>query len=89
MLPKAISLLVAGCDDKSYGYGCLYNCSGHCLNDSPCNKQTGHCDGGCNPGYTNKDCNESKITDQCIFDANKLIILLFSIIMYMHLQSIN
>lgn len=41
------------CDDGSYGYDCVNNCSGHCLNGSHCNKQAGHCDKGCNPGYTN------------------------------------
>lgn len=65
------------CDNKTYGYGCVHNCSGHCLNDSPCNKQTGHCDGGCNPGYTNTDCSKGKITDGCIYDMN--IFIKFSI----------
>ncbi|XP_065938529.1 multiple epidermal growth factor-like domains protein 10 [Magallana gigas] len=32
------------------------NCSGHCLNNSPCNKHTGHCDKGCNQGYTGNNC---------------------------------
>lgn len=48
------------CDDGTYGYDCLNNCSGHCLNDTHCNKQTGHCDGGCKPGYTNDDCNKGE-----------------------------
>lgn len=49
-------IYVLECDDGKYGYNCTYNCSGHCLSDSTCNKQTGHCDGGCEPGYTAKDC---------------------------------
>lgn len=36
----------------------MNNCSGHCLNNYPCNKETGHCDGGCSLGYTNGDCNK-------------------------------
>lgn len=50
------------CEDGTYGYDCTNNCSGHCLKDSPCNKQTGHCSGGCKPGYTNSNCNKGKIT---------------------------
>lgn len=37
----------------------MNNCCGNCLNNSPCNKQTGHCDKGCKPGYTNVFCSES------------------------------
>lgn len=50
------------CDDGIYGYNCVNNCSGHCINNSPCNKQTGQCDKGCNPGYTNSKCNKGKYT---------------------------
>lgn len=50
------------CNDGTYGYSCTNICSGHCLNDSPCNKRSGHCDGGCNPGYTNIDCNKGKFS---------------------------
>ena len=46
------------CIDGAYGYGCVNNCSGHCMNDSLCNKQTGHCDRGCKPGYTNAFCSK-------------------------------
>lgn len=50
---------VTECDDGTYGYDCLHNCSGHCLNNSPCNKHTGHCELGCKPGYTNVFCSDS------------------------------
>ena len=46
------------CVNGTYGNNCVYNCSGNCLNDSPCNRQTGYCEGGCKPGYTNAFCNE-------------------------------
>lgn len=45
------------CIDGTFGFDCVNNCSGYCLNDSPCNKQTGHCDFGCYPGYTDDDYN--------------------------------
>lgn len=61
------------CEDGTYGYDCTNNCSGHCLNVSTCNKQTGHCDKGCKPGYTNGDCNKGNITDQCLYAFDKFI----------------
>lgn len=60
-------MTVIGCDDGTYGYNCSNNCSGQCLNDSPCNKETGHCDRGCKPGYTNNSCNEGKSIDQSLY----------------------
>ena len=33
------------------------------MGDSPCNKQTGHCDKGCDPGYTNDLCSKGKFED--------------------------
>lgn len=33
------------------------------MDDSQCNKQTGQCDGGCKPGYTNADCSKG----ECIY----------------------
>ena len=44
------------CRNGTYGYGCVNNCSDHCIGDSTCNKQTGYCDRGCKPGYTNSLC---------------------------------
>nr|XP_022305549.1 uncharacterized protein LOC111112375 isoform X5 [Crassostrea virginica] len=49
---------VRECDDGAYGYGCVNNCSGYCLNDTPCDKETGHCDIGCAPGYINAFCSQ-------------------------------
>lgn len=58
------------CDFGTFGYNCVNNCSGHCLNNTSCNKQTGQCDKGCNPGYTSGDCNKGKTTDRCIYVIN-------------------
>lgn len=61
--PKRLNFVliyyVSECDDWTYGYDCVKNCSGHCLNNTPCNKQTGHCESGCDPGYKDKDCSKS------------------------------
>lgn len=62
-----IPIPVIECNEGTFGYDCVNNCSDHCLNNSPCNKQTGHCDGGCNPGYTNRDCTEGKFMKESIF----------------------
>lgn len=45
------------CDDGNYGYDYVNNCSVNCSNDSPCNKQTGHCDEGCD---LSNNCSEGK-----------------------------
>ena len=39
--------------------------------DSACNKQTGHCDGRCKPGYTNAFCSKGKFED----NLNTLLLL--------------
>lgn len=46
------------CDDGTFGNDCVHQCSDHCLSDSPCNKQSGQCVGGCEPGYTSSDCSQ-------------------------------
>lgn len=50
------------CNDGIYGYSCINICSGYCLNDFLCNKWFGYCDGGCNLGYINIDCNKGKFS---------------------------
>lgn len=57
---------VSECNDGTFGHDCINNCSGHCLNKSPCNKQTGHCDRGCDPGYNTEDCNKGNPTEHCL-----------------------
>lgn len=52
--------MITECDDGTYGYHCVNNCSGNCLNDSSCNKQTGHCKRGCKPGYEDGDCSKGE-----------------------------
>ena len=46
------------CENGTYGNNCVNNCIGNCLDDSPCNRQTGHCEGGCKPGYTDALCKQ-------------------------------
>lgn len=52
-----ISLFITQeCVNGTFGYDCVKKCSGHCVYDSPCNKKTGVCDMGCNPGYFDTYC---------------------------------
>lgn len=73
--------IVTECDNGTYGYNCANSCSFHCLQDYMCDKQTGHCHGGCVPGYTNSDCKKGKTIDHkhVHFVINELIWLCFKI----------
>lgn len=53
-----------------------------------CDKQTGHCHGGCDPGYTNSDCKKGKTIDHkhVHFVINELIWFRFKI--HTHLLNI-
>ncbi|XP_062593627.1 multiple epidermal growth factor-like domains protein 10, partial [Saccostrea cucullata] len=57
------------CEDGNFGPGCIHKCSGNCRDKSQCNKATGVCDFGCNPGYTEPFCNttcaDGKFGIQC------------------------
>lgn len=44
------------CLPGKYGPGCLYSCTGHCLNDKACNITTARCDAGCKTGYAGEMC---------------------------------
>lgn len=57
---SSYTVSVTECDDGTYGFDCVNNCSGHCLNNSSCEKHNGQCKNGCNPGYTNLLCTERK-----------------------------
>lgn len=49
---------IKGCVNGIYGYGCINDCVGYCLNDYLCNKMIGYCDMGCKLGYMNSDCSK-------------------------------
>lgn len=48
-----------GCEIDAFGKGCSYQCSGHCLDNVPCNSTTRYCDSGCDSGYLGPFCNKS------------------------------
>ena len=45
------------CKDRFYGYtsDCAGNC-GHCKDNGICNKETGHCTGGCESNFLGPLC---------------------------------
>ena len=43
---NVILINIPVCEDGFYGSYCSQKC-GHCRNDEPCNKDTGHCYRGC------------------------------------------
>lgn len=52
--------MTIGCEIGKIGKGCSNQCSGHCLDNVPCNSTTGHCDSGCDSGYVEPFCNKSR-----------------------------
>lgn len=51
-------ILQTECHPGTYGPYCAHKCSGHCLNNSTCNRTTGTCDMGCGFGYTGHLCDK-------------------------------
>ena len=48
------------CPEGIYGPNCKNNCSSNCAVPARCNVKTGKCIGGCQAGWTNSTCDESK-----------------------------
>lgn len=46
------------CSVGTFGEDCTRLC--HCINNEPCDYQTGICPNGCGPGWTDVACNRSK-----------------------------
>lgn len=48
------------CSPGNFGVNCRERCSGHCLNDQPCDQVNGMCTFGCQDGFIGKHCNKCK-----------------------------
>lgn len=56
--------LVVECQPGLYGVGCLDSCSANCYLVR-CNKDSGHCDRGCNLGWTGNTCDQRNTRNIC------------------------
>ena len=72
-------LFKTGCPPGHYGLDCKDNCSGHCINNEPCDHVSGVCPSGCQDGYTGARCNNSKIKNSWF---NKYYAFFFFLKMY-------
>lgn len=52
-------LLLAECEDGTFGKDCTQTCSGYCKDNETCNSANGHCLRGCVSGYIGNFCNKS------------------------------
>lgn len=48
------------CFTGKYGFNCKENCSIHCGVPERCDRVTGKCEGGCQPGWSDLTCKTSK-----------------------------
>ena len=53
------------CSHGMYGHNCLGSCRIACKVPERCDKVTGHCNGGCQAGWTGLWCEEGKILVLC------------------------
>ncbi|XP_046556654.1 uncharacterized protein LOC124265854 [Haliotis rubra] len=51
----AVVAVAIACSDGRYGQHCQFEC-GHCKGNLPCNKISGTCDQGCQPGFQEAFC---------------------------------
>lgn len=48
------------CVTGHFGMDCRELCSGHCINNEPCDHFSGICPNGCQDGFIGKHCNSCK-----------------------------
>ena len=57
---RPLKLINAECPQGQFGENCLQYCSNHCVISGKCDIVTGHCIGGCKPGWKPTQCDQSK-----------------------------
>ena len=53
--------ILTECDTGLYGANCEEFCSPNCITPGICDKVTGQCEGGCQAGWKNAQCDQGKI----------------------------
>lgn len=71
IMKKVVFLLKSECEQSNFGLDCKERCSGHCINNVPCDHVSGVCHGGCQDGYHGARC----------FNCKKLISVLVKCIL--------
>ena len=54
-----VLFFLKGCPRSVFGINCLNSCSVHCQVPMECDRVTGHCFNGCQPGWGDHTCNTS------------------------------
>lgn len=60
LVANQIVFLYIECPSQHYGMNCTGRCSGHCINNEPCDHVSGVCPSGCQDGYTGALCTDGK-----------------------------
>ena len=53
-------LISSECLGGLYGNNCNGTCNSNCVNPGQCDRVSGECNGGCQPGWRNPKCDASK-----------------------------
>lgn len=63
LFPNIFTLCVySECDDGNFGENCIDKCNATCRS---CNKTTGICDNGCQPGWRGLNCQDGILCYRC------------------------
>lgn len=56
-----LSFRIVECSSGTYGINCRETCSTNCNTPQSCNRTTGECIGGCQPGWKGLHCDQSMV----------------------------
>lgn len=90
MNKMSLVFILIECYDGTFGTNCSVTC-GHCHKGQSCNKKTGACPKGCDPGYVGIYCNKCKISidfDRVLFhiDLNEILLTRFFSLLYVNVR---
>lgn len=79
MMYFSFLFLKSECSLGHFGVNCRERCSGHCLNDKPCDHVSGICAIGCQDGFIGKYCNKCKKKTKKTYIITSLLYCLFPV----------
>lgn len=77
MMYFSFLFLKSECSLGHFGVNCRERCSGHCLNDKPCDHVSGICAIGCQDGFIGKYCNKCKKKNKTKLTSSHLCYIVF------------